>query len=744
MGAGSLVLAVGAGACRRLDDELRGARAPLPDGLAPSAYVSIDGSGTVTIVCHRSEMGQGIRTSLPMALADELEADWSRVRVEQAPGNDKLYGSQDTDGSGSIRAFLRPFREAGATARAMLEQAAAKRWNVPLTQVQARMHQVVDTASGNTLAFGELVAVARTLPVPDRASLRLKEPADFRYIGKEIPGVDLDDITTGRAVYAFDVRKDGMRYAVVARPPVYGGRVRAVDSSEAERVPGVERIVRLDGAAPPAGFNPLGGVAVIARNSWAALEGRKKLRITWDDGPNAGYDSDAYRAELEATAQRPGKVVRQQGDVDAALKGAAKTVVADYYIPHLAHAPMEPPAALAVVDGGRCEVWACTQNPAGAQETVAAALGLKPEHVTVHVTLLGGAFGRKSKPDFIAEAALLAREAKAPVRLMWTREDDIRHDYFHTVAAQHLEAGLDAGGRVTAWLHRTVFPPISSTFAKDELYASEGELGQGVTDLPFAIPNLRAENGPAPAHVRIGWYRSVINIPHAFAIGTFVDELAHAAGRDPREFWLELLGPDRTVDLAHAGLAVKPFNYGENFADHPIDVARYRKVLEVAAEQSGWGSRLPQGHGRGLAVHRSFVSYVAAVVQVAIRPDGTLEIPRVDVAADPGFVTHPDRVRAQFEGAAVMGLGNALYGEVTFKRGRAVQSNYTDYQVARIGAAPREIHVHLVAGGTRPGGVGEPGVPPIAPALGNAIFAATGVRIRRLPVGRQLTQRGVA
>ncbi len=738
---GALVMAASALPGRVLAAYATGAGA-MPGGTVnnPHVFIAIDPSGLVTIVAHRSEMGTGVRTSLPMVVAEEMDANWDRVHVVQAPGDETRYGNQDTDGSRSLRHFLQPMQQCGAAMRMMLESAAAKQWGVDVSTVKAANHEVVHSASGRRLGYGDLATAASALPVPAPDAIKLKDPATYRYLGKgNVSIVDLFDITTGRATYGADARVPGMKYAVIARPPVVGGKLVSFDPKDALAVAGVERVEQVQAWPWPSKFMPLGGVAVIARNTGAAIMGRDALKIVWDDGPNKTYDLDAYRKALHETAGKPGNVVRNQGDAEAALKSAARVVTAEYYLPHLAHASMEPPTATAHFADGKCEVWAPLQSPGGTRDDVAKVLGIPVENVKVNVTLLGGGFGRKSKWDYAMEAALLSKTIGAPVQVTWTREDDIQHDFFHTVSCERIDAGLDASGKVVAWRHRSVAPTIGSTFGPDPKHEQSFELGMGLVDNPFAIPNLRCENGEAAAHARIGWFRSVSNIPHGFAVQSMVAEIAHALGRDPKDVLIEMIGPDRKIDMSKQ--VEKFWNYGDPVETYPIDTGRLRRVAELAAQQAGWGKTLPKGQGMGIAAHRSFLSYVATVVHVVVDEKGNLTIPRVDTAIDCGYFVNPERIQSQIEGAAVMGLSLAKYGEITFKNGRAQQGNFDTFQVARINESPLTTNVHIVPAGTDvpSSGVGEPGVPPFAPALCNAIFAATGKRIRRMPIGDQLS-----
>jgi isoquinoline 1-oxidoreductase beta subunit len=700
--------------------------------LNPSMYVGIDTDGTVHIIAHRSEMGTTSRTSVPMILADELDADWKRVKLEQAIG-DARYGSQNTDGSHSIREFYEPMRQAGATARMMLTQAAANQWGVPSSECKADLHTIVHSATGRRLGYGELASAAAKLPVPKVQELTFKPKSAWRYIGKGSPSYDLSDVVSGKAVYGMDVQMDGMVYASIQRPPVLGGKVKSFDDKETLKVAGVTQTVSIDPFQGPWGFQPLGGVAVIANNTWAAFKGRKSLQIDWDNGANAGYNSDQYKKQLQETARTSAKVVRNQGDVDGAFAKGGKIIEAEYYVPHLAHAAMEPLVAVADYRNGMLTAWAPTQNPQAVQDTVAKALGIAKENVVCHVTLLGGGFGRKSKPDYVAEAAILSKKVGRPVKVVWTREDDIQFDYYHSVAAMYLKAAVDANGKPTAWLQRSAFPPIGSMGDPKLTYGEDFELAMGSTDVPFDVPNLRVENGTANAQVRIGWLRSVANIYHAFGVQTFADELAHAAGRDPVDYMLELIGPPRVVDMTN----VKNPNYGGNYDVYPNDTGRLRKVLEIAAEKSGWGKRkFAKGAGMGIAVHRSFLTYVANVVEVQVTDDGTVHIPRVETVVDAGLITNPEAARAQFEGAAVFGTSIALSGAITATNGAIDQSNFDSYPVARMRQAPLQTNVHLVDSDAPPAGIGEPGVPPFIPALCNAIFAATGKRVRELPLSK--------
>lgn len=737
---GGLVLATQLVPRRALAAYATGASA-MPHGTVndPRVFVAIMPDGTVNIIGNRSEMGTGVRTSLPMVVAEEMEADWDRVHVVQAPGDEVKYGNQDTDGSRSTRHYLQPMREVGAAARTMLEAAAAKQWGVKPSEVKASNHEVVHTASGRRVGYGALAADAAAMPVPSADTLTFKDPKDYRYIGRGKVGlVDLRGITTGTATYGADVRLPGMKYVVIARPPVVGGKLVSFDAKDALAVPGVEQALEVQGWPWPSKFQPVGGVAVVARNTGSAIKGRNALKLVWDDGANANYDSVAYRADLEKAAGSPGLVVRNDGDAEAALKSADKVITGQYYLPHIAHASMEPPVATANFANGKVEVWAPVQSPGGTREDLAKTLGISMDAVTVNVTLLGGGFGRKSKCDYVLEAALLSRKLGAPVRVQWTREDDIQHDFYHTVSVERIDAGLDKSGKVVAWRHRSVAPTIFSTFKADAKHAAPFELGMGLVDMPFDIPNVRCENPEAAAHTRIGWFRSVSNIPRAFAVQSMVAELAHATGRDQKDMLLELIGPARMVDVS--GSVTDLWNYGEPLSSYPNDTGRLRNVVELVADKGEWGRKLPPGHGLGIAVHRSFVSYIATIVEVAIDEKGNLTVPRVDTAIDCGRYVNPERIYSQMEGAAIMGMSLARYGEITFKAGRAQQANFDDYPVLRIDEFPQVTNVHIVEpkGDVPPSGVGEPGVPPFAPALCNAIFAATGKRIRQLPIGKQL------
>ena len=559
------------------------------------------------------------------------------------------------------------------------------------------------------------------------------------YIGKaDTRLIDGSDIVRGKATYGIDIRLDSMVYAVVAHPPVFGGKVKSFDASKALQVAGVIRVFEIKSTPLPAAHHPLAGIAVVAKNTWAAIKGREALTIEWDHGVHASYDSDAYKATLEASARQPAKAVRNEGDTTAALANATRRVEAEYYLPHLAHATMEPPVATARIVDGRCEVWAPLQAPQGARDFVAAKLGFKPEQVTLNVTLLGGGFGRKSKYDFVAEAALVSQEMGGqPVKLQWTREDDLRHSYYHAVALERLEAALDASGRPVAWLHRSVAPSISSTFVLGAKMLGAGEMGMTAINVPFQIPHIRIETPEAEAHTRIGWFRSVYNIPHAFAVQCFVSELAAAAGRDPKDYLIELIGPARRIDPRTLS---DNSNYGESPERYPIDTGRMRRVVELAAAGAKWGRKLPKGHGLGVAVAYSFMSYVAAVIEVKVDAKGGLQVNSVDMAVDCGPQVNTERIRSQLEDAAIIGLSLAKHGEISYKNGQVVQSNFHDHVLLRNNESPRVIRVHLAPAdySVAPGGVGEPGLPPIAPTLCNAIFAATNKRIRRLPIGEQL------
>lgn len=694
---------------------------PQVDGtFAPNLFVQIQRDGNITLMASRSEMGQGIKTSLASAIADELEADWQYITVKQATGNAK-YGNQNTDGSRSVRTILEPMRKMGAATKMMLITAAAKKWNVAESVCKAENHYIINTNSGDKIFFGDLVDEAAKVAIPADENIKLKKVEDFKYIGKNLKSVDLNDFTHGTATYGIDFRIPNLKFAAIARCPVTYGTVKSFDSTDAEKVAGVEKVIQLKKMEPPIGqfFGALGGVAVIANNTWSAFQGKLELDIEWNYGDHHSFNSDEYKELLTQRVHQKGKLVPgKKGDVFTAFEEADKLIEATYHVPFLAHAPMEVPNATAWFQEDKIEVWAPLQDPQTARAELAHFFEIPLENITINVTLLGGGFGRKSKSDFVVEAVALSKEMGTPVQVVWTREDDIKHGFYHSTSAQYLKGSLDKNGQVSGWLQRLAMPSIASIFKPLSDYATGSELNQGFTNNPYNLTNFRLENAKAEAHVRIGWLRSVINIHSGFGNNSFVDELANAANIDPVQFHLDLIGADRVI---------------EGRSEFPYDSKRMKAVLKNTAKVSNWGKKIPENHGLGVAIHYSFYSYVATIVEVSV-VHKKVKVENVWTTIDCGLALNKDNIKNQLEGAAIFGMSIALYGKVSVKEGAVEQQNFFDYKMTRMKDAPKIEIAIIEAMDKHPTGVGEPGVPVMAPAICNAIFNATGKRVRSLPL----------
>ncbi|HXE74977.1 MAG TPA: molybdopterin cofactor-binding domain-containing protein [Candidatus Xenobia bacterium] len=700
-------------------------QAPAPPPNPFEAWVRIGEDNSVTLILGKSEMGQGVKTALPQILAEELEVDWKNVKVEQAPTRPEMYRNPGlgTGGSSSVRTSFTPLRQAGAAAREMLITAGAKRWEVERDTCFAERGNVVHKPTGRRFSYGQLVEAASRLPLPDFNTLPLKEPKDYRIIGKSVPRVDVPSKINGAARFGLDVRVPGMLYAVIARCPTFGGKPAKFDARKALEIPGVKHVVEIPAVGP--GAFTAGGVAVVADNTWTAIQGREALSIEWDRGSHAHESTEWLRKQFDELTQKPGKVVRNDGDAPAALEKAKKKLEAVYEVPFLAHAPMEPLNCTADVRGDRAELWAATQFPDWNRRAAAEALGLKPEQVTVHTLLMGGGFGRRAQADFAVEAAQVSKAIGKPVMVVWTREDDTQHSFYRPAALHRISGALADDGTPLAWFHRIASTSIDAFWGTPGQAKPEESEVSGISNLPYAVPNFRLEYAPAQCGVPVAWWRSVEHSGNAFVEECFLDELAVAAGLDPLEFRLRLLAEPRKI--------VDPVSPNAP----PLDTERLKRVLRVAAEKAGWGRPLPTGWriGRGIACQYSFQSYVAEVAEVGVETNGKIHVRRVVCAVDCGRVINPEIVKAQLESGVVYGLSAALKGEITIENGAAVQSNFHDYDVLRIDEMPK-VEAYIVPSDAPPTGVGEPGVPPIAPAVANAIYAATGKRIRRLPIRR--------
>lgn len=721
--AGGAVLLVGFRLLARAGDDPAQAQEKPP--VNPfNAWVRITPDDKVTLILGKSEMGQGVMTSLPMILAEELCVDWKQVSVEQAATNPKIY-DLGTGGSGSVADSWLPLRRAGAAAREMLILAAAKKWEVTPDTCKAQNGTVVHGHPERALRYGELVADAAQLPIPNLKEVPLKNASEFTLVGHDTRRIDTASKATGAAKYGIDSRAPGMLYAVIARCPVFDGKVASFDAGKAKQVRGVRDVVKIETTGR--GASTTGGVAVVAENSWAAMQGCKALQVQWDEGSAASESTEDLRKQFLEIASKPGKVVRNEGDADSTLQKSGKKLAASYELPFAAHVCMEPMNCTVHIQADHAEAWVPTQAPQWAQSVIAEIAGLPPEKVEVHTTQLGGGFGRRYQADFVMEAAQVAKVIGKPVMVVWTREDDLQHDFYRPASYHALQAALGDNGDLLAYKHFQTSTSIAYKWRKDGAEKPEdGEFGTGAIP-PYQTPNLRVEYTLAHSSAPRAWWRSVEHSSSGFVMESFIDELAHAAGQDPLEYRLKLIGDSRKIPQ----ITSDP-------NEPPLDTARLKSVLRLAAEKADWGKPLPAGEGRGIAGFFSFDSYVAAAAEVSASPRG-ISVKRIVCGVDCGRPVNPHGVRAQVESAAIYALTATVKDAITVERGRVVQSNFNNYGMIRMKEAPR-IEVHLVMSDEAPTGIGEPTVPVIAPAICNAIFAATGKRIRELP----LTKAGLA
>ncbi len=696
---------------------LKGQPAPKQAPVNPlRAWLKVESDGKVTILCSKSEMGQGISTALPMVLADELGVDWQSVKVEQAPTSSALYGDQGTGGSGSVAGMWVPLRQAGAAARQMLVAAAAQQWGVDPAKCSAGHGRV--SYEGKSLSYGELVESAAKLPLPATDKLQLKKPSEFQIIGKSVARKDTPLKTDGSAIFGLDVRVPGMLYAMVERCPAFGGKAKSFNADEAKAVPGVHDVFLID--AVPVGVHSWGGVAIVADTTYTAMKARKKLKVDWDFGPHANESSESLRKDFRRIVDSPMKTVINRGSAEAALNGAAtnKKVEADYELPFQAHATMEPMNCTMHITADGAEAWAPVQSPDWVLQVIAQVTKLPPEKIKVHTTFMGGGFGRRYQADFAMEAAQIAAKVGKPVQLVWSREDDMTHDFYRPASYHRLSGAVDPGGEITAWRHRSTSTPISEWW--DPKAAPESsELGMTM-QMPYLAKNYKLEYMPAASGVPRAWWRSVEASTIAFVVESFVDELAHAAGVDPYEFRMQKLEGKRKI------------NNPADANQVPLETARLAGVLKMAAEKGDWGKPVPSGVGRGIACHYCFNSYAANVVEVKV-DKGLVRVTKVVSAVDIGTAINPDGVSAQVESAVIYGLTAALKSQITILNGRAVQSNFNKFSTLQMNEAPI-VQVHIVPSELAPTGIGEPGLAPVAPAMANAVFALTGKRLRRLPL----------